>query len=217
MAILEIYTFPDQILRKKAETVTVFDQELERTVQSMLETMYVSSGIGLAAIQAGILKQIIVIDLKSGEEDKSLREPHVFINPKIVTQSGTTVSEEGCLSVPGFTGIIERSVTIDASYLDQNKSKIKLTASELLSQAIEHEIDHLNGIVYLDHLKSHEDLHKSGVTPNDIHWHDIGYKIFINKAKASSQDKIIDEVIDKKIELSKIKSDSSIDEASVDI
>ncbi|MDP6216763.1 MAG: peptide deformylase, partial [SAR324 cluster bacterium] len=83
MAILEIYTFPDQILRKKAETVTVFDQELERTVQSMLETMYVSSGIGLAAIQAGILKQIIVIDLKSGEEDKSLREPHVFINPKI--------------------------------------------------------------------------------------------------------------------------------------
>jgi len=121
------------------------------------------------------------------------------------------------LSVPGFTGIIERSVTIDASYLDQNKAKIKLTASELLSQAIEHEIDHLNGIVYLDHLKSHEDLHKSGITPNDIHWHDVGYKIFINKANASSKDKIIDEVIDKKIELSKIKSDSSIDEASVDI
>ena len=136
-----------------------------------------------------------------------------MFNPKVEKSFGKRNVEEGCLSVPGFTGIIERSVTIDASYLDQNKSKIKLTASELLSQAIEHEIDHLNGIVYLDHLKSHEDLHKSGITPNDIHWHDIGYKIFINKAKASSQDKIIDEVIDKKIELSKIKSDSSIDEA----
>ena len=99
MAILEIYTFPDPILREQTKAVTVFDHELETTTQSMLETMYVSSGIGLAAIQAGILKQIIVVDLKSGEEDITQREPHVFINPKIVKQSGTTVSEEGCLSV----------------------------------------------------------------------------------------------------------------------
>ena len=83
MALLNIHSFPDPILRKKALPVTEFDQSLDETAQSMLETMYVSSGIGLAAIQAGILKQIIVVDLKSGEEDITQREPHVFINPKI--------------------------------------------------------------------------------------------------------------------------------------
>ena len=152
MAILEIYTFPDQILRKKAETVTVFDQELERTVQSMLETMYVSSGIGLAAIQAGILKQIIVIDLKSGEEDKSLREPNVFINPKIVTQSGTTVSEEGCLSVIDFRGEIQRAEKITVEYQDVTGEIQKMEAEEMMSICLQHEIDHLNGVLFIDHL-----------------------------------------------------------------
>ncbi len=152
MAILEIYTFPDQILRKKAETVTVFDRELERTVQSMFETMYVSSGIGLAAIQAGILKQIIVIDLKSGEEDESLREPHVFINPKIVTQSGTTVSEEGCLSVIDFRGEIQRAEKITVEYQDVTGEIQKMEAEEMMSICLQHEIDHLNGVLFIDHL-----------------------------------------------------------------
>ena len=152
MAILEIYTFPDQILRKKAETVTVFDQELERTVQSMLETMYVSSGIGLAAIQAGILKQIIVIDLKSGEEDERLREPYVFINPKIVTQSGTTVSEEGCLSVIDFRGEIQRAEKITVEYQDVTGEIQKMEAEEMMSICLQHEIDHLNGVLFIDHL-----------------------------------------------------------------
>ncbi len=140
----------------------------------MLETMQAARGIGLAAPQVGKLLRLITIQIPENE-------PMIMFNPKVEKSFGRRNVEEGCLSVPGFTGIIERSVTIDASYLDQNKAKIKLTASELLSQAIEHEIDHLNGIVYLDHLKSHEDLHKSGITPNDIHWHDVGYKIFINK------------------------------------
>ena len=152
MAILEIYTFPDQILRKKAETVTVFDQELERTVQSMLETMYVSSGIGLAAIQAGILKQIIVIDLKSGEEDKSLREPHVFINPEILEKSGTTVSEEGCLSVIDFRAKVDRAEKITIEYKDVAGNSKKLEAEDMMSICLQHEIDHLNGILFIDHL-----------------------------------------------------------------
>ena len=88
MALLNIHTFPDPVLMKKALPVTDFDQSLDDTAQSMLETMYVSSGIGLAAIQAGILKQIIVIDLKSGEEDIGLREPHIFVNPKILKKYG---------------------------------------------------------------------------------------------------------------------------------
>ena len=109
MALLNIHTFPDPILREKALPVTDFDQSLDDTAQSMLETMYVSSGIGLAATQAGIPKQIIVIDLKSGEEEISLREPRIFVNPKILKKYGSTVSEEGCLSVIDFRGDVERA------------------------------------------------------------------------------------------------------------
>ena len=152
MAILEIYTFPDPILRKQTKAVTVFDHELETTTQSMLETMYVSSGIGLAAIQAGILKQIIVVDLKSGEEDITQREPHVFINPKIVKQSGTTVSEEGCLSVIEFRGEIQRAEKIIVEYQDVTGKLKKMEAEEMMSICLQHEIDHLNGVLFIDHL-----------------------------------------------------------------
>jgi len=152
MAILEIYTFPDPILRKQTKAVTVFDHELAVTSQSMLETMYLSSGIGLAAIQAGILKRIIVVDLKSGEEDVNLREPHVFINPKIVKKFGTTVSEEGCLSVIEFRGEIERAEKIIVEYQDVTGQPQKMEAEELMSICLQHEIDHLNGVLFIDHL-----------------------------------------------------------------
>ncbi|MDP7176204.1 MAG: peptide deformylase [SAR324 cluster bacterium] len=152
MAILEIYTFPDPILRKQTKAVTVFDHELETTTQSMLETMYVSSGIGLAAIQAGILKQIIVVDLKSGEEDITQREPHVFINPKIVKQSGTTFSEEGCLSVIEFRGEIQRAEKIIVEYQDVTGKLQRMEAEEMMSICLQHEIDHLNGVLFIDHL-----------------------------------------------------------------
>ena len=152
MAILEIYTFPEPILRRKTSAVTVFDQELAVTVESMLETMYFSSGIGLAAIQTGILKRIIVIDLKSGEEDVSLREPHVFINPKIVEQSGTTVSEEGCLSVIEFRGEIERAEKIIVEYQDVSGKIQEMAAEDMMSICLQHEIDHLNGVLFIDHL-----------------------------------------------------------------
>jgi len=152
MALLNIYTFPDPILKQKTEVVTVFDQSLIDTTKSMLETMYFSSGIGLAAIQAGILKQIIVIDLKSGSEDISMREPHVFINPKILKNSGTTVSEEGCLSVIDFRGEIERSEKITLEYQDLNGKTNIIEAEDMMSICIQHEIDHLNGILFIDHL-----------------------------------------------------------------
>ena len=152
MAILKIYTFPEPILRRKTSAVTVFDQELAVTAESMLETMYVSSGIGLAAIQTGILKRIIVIDLKSGEEDVSLREPHVFINPKIVKQSGTTVSEEGCLSVIDFRGEIQRAEKIILEYQDVTGKIQEMAAEDMMSICLQHEIDHLNGVLFIDHL-----------------------------------------------------------------
>ena len=152
MAFLEIHTFPDPILKQKSLAVTVFDQDLDETTKSMLETMYVSSGIGLAAIQVGILKQIIVIDLKSGEEDSSLREPYVFINPKIVEKSGTTFSEEGCLSVIEFRAEVERAEIITIEYQDVTGNYQKLDAENMMSICLQHEIDHLNGILFIDHL-----------------------------------------------------------------
>ena len=152
MALLNIHSFPDPILRKKALTVTEFDESLDQTAQSMLETMYVSSGIGLAAIQVGILNQIIVIDLKSGEEDISLREPDVFVNPKILKKFGSTVSEEGCLSVIDFRGDIERAEKILVEYKDLKGNTHQIKANEMMSICLQHEIDHLNGILFIDHL-----------------------------------------------------------------
>ena len=92
MSILKIYTFPNQILKKRAEPVTIFDHDIDEISKSMLDTMYISGGIGLAAIQVGITKRIIVIDLKSGVEDLTEREPHILVNPEIVEKSGATVS-----------------------------------------------------------------------------------------------------------------------------
>ena len=152
MTLLNIHSFPDPILRKKALPVTEFDQSLDKTAQSMLETMYVSSGIGLAAIQVGILKQIIVIDLKSGDEDIGLREPHVFVNPKILKKFGSTVSEEGCLSVIDFRGDIERAEKILVEYKDVKGNIHQIKAEEMMSICLQHEIDHLNGILFIDHL-----------------------------------------------------------------
>ena len=152
MALLKIHNFPDPILRQKALPVTDFDRSLSDTAQSMLETMYLSSGIGLAAVQVGILKQILVIDLNSGEKDISLREPHIFVNPKIKNKYGSTVSEEGCLSVIDFRGDIERAEKISVEYQDVKGKIHQMEANEMMSICLQHEIDHLNGILFIDHL-----------------------------------------------------------------
>jgi len=152
MANLNIFTFPNPILRQKAEKVEIFDQAISKIAKSMLETMYNSSGIGLAAIQAGILKRIIVVDLNSGIEDFSKREPNIFINPKIVKESGNTVSEEGCLSVIDFRGEVQRSEKITLEYQDVNGKIKQLETEGMMSICLQHEIDHLNGILFIDHL-----------------------------------------------------------------
>ena len=152
MANLQIFTFPDPILRQKAEPVEVFDQAISEIASSMLETMYNSNGIGLAAIQAGILKRIIVIDLNSGIEDYTKRDPHIFINPRIVKESGKTVSEEGCLSVIDFRGEIQRSEKITLEYQDVKGKNVKIDTDGMMSICLQHEIDHLNGILFIDHL-----------------------------------------------------------------
>ena len=205
-----VLQWPNSKLLEVSELVDSFDEGLQSLAEDLYHTMIANFGAGIAAPQVGKLIRMITIQVPE-------KAPMIMINPNLINQEGLRRVEEGCLSVPGFTGIVERSIKIDAQYLDENKNKIQFSAEELLSQAIEHEIDHLNGIMYLDHLKSHQELHKTGITPNEVHWHDVGYKIHVNKQEALKNDLITEEVIEKKIELSKIKSDSSLDDASLEI
>ena len=148
MALLKILEFPDPKLRQRASEVRVFDNTLKTTCEDMLETMYDAKGIGLAAIQVNILKRIIVIDL-SEEKNK----PLTFINPEIIKVSEDTKQHgEGCLSVPGIYENVIRPNSFVGRYSDANGVNHQLEADGLLSVCLQHEIDHLNGRVFVDHL-----------------------------------------------------------------
>ena len=140
---------PDPILREKSQNLEVFNDETKKLLDDMLETMYAAPGIGLAAVQIGILRRCIVIDVSKQEEKK---DPLILINPIITFQSkNTSTYEEGCLSLPGFFAEIERPAECHLDYLDYNGKK-KLKAEGLLSTCIQHEIDHLNGVLFIDYL-----------------------------------------------------------------
>ncbi|MFM2343775.1 MAG: hypothetical protein RLZZ210_383 [Pseudomonadota bacterium] len=147
--LLEILHYPDERLRNIAQPVTVFDDKIIQIVQDMFETMYHANGIGLAAIQVGIKLRIVTMDLTGSEKKK----PVVFINPTLTNVSQeTNVYEEGCLSVPGVNEKVERPkmVTINAYGMDGKPFSIE--ADELLSTCIQHEIDHLDGKVFIDRI-----------------------------------------------------------------
>lgn len=147
MALLKILHYPDPRLRKKAQQVAEVDSKLRATFEDMLETMYAAPGIGLAATQVGIAKRFMVIDVS---EEKN--QPRVFVNPEIVSRSGECVSEEGCLSVPGYFDEVKRADRITVKALDQDGQPFELEASDLLAVCIQHEIDHLNGRLFIDYL-----------------------------------------------------------------
>ena len=141
---------PDPILRKKSETIGKIDNDLRKLLDDMLETMYSAPGIGLAAVQVGILKRLVVIDISKADEKKS---PLFLINPVITFKSkNTSVHEEGCLSLPGYFAEIERPTVCHINYLDYNGKERNLKADGLLSTCIQHEIDHLDGILFIDYL-----------------------------------------------------------------
>ena len=141
---------PDTILRKQSETLEKVDKELRTLMDDMLETMYAAPGIGLAAVQLGILKRLIVIDI-SKEKDK--KNPLFLVNPKIISQSkNTSVYEEGCLSLPGHFAEIERPAECQIKYINYDGKKKEMKASGLLATCIQHEVDHLNGILFIDYL-----------------------------------------------------------------
>ena len=141
---------PDPILRKKSEPIEKVDQNLRKLLDDMLETMYAAPGIGLAAIQIGIPKRAIVIDITKEENKKN---PFYLINHEITfTSKNTSVYEEGCLSLPGHFAEIERPSECHLSYIDYEGKQKKLKANGLLATCIQHEVDHLNGVLFIDYL-----------------------------------------------------------------
>ena len=141
---------PNPILRKKSEILEKVDDELRGLLDDMLETMYSAPGIGLAAVQVGILKRAIVIDVS---KDKEKKNPFFLINPEIISKSkNTSTYEEGCLSLPGYFAEIERPAECQVKYIDYFGKKKEIKATGLLSTCIQHEIDHLNGVLFIDYL-----------------------------------------------------------------
>ena len=150
MAKRNIVIEPDPILRKKSEKLEKVDLEIQKFLDDMLDTMYSAPGIGLAAVQVGVLKRLIVVDISKEDEKK---KPLFLINPIITQKSdNTSIHEEGCLSLPGYFAEIERPAECQVEYLDYNGNKQSLKAKGLLSTCIQHEIDHLNGILFIDYL-----------------------------------------------------------------
>jgi peptide deformylase len=147
LSILTVLEFPDKRLRTKAKEVTVFDGVTTTLVDDMLETMYEFKGVGLAATQINVHQRVIVIDVS---EDKDA--PLCLINPEIIEKDGVEESEEGCLSVPGFFENITRAEHIKIKALDKNGKSFEMEANELLSVCIQHEMDHLEGKLFVDYL-----------------------------------------------------------------
>src|SRR5438477_5776308 len=147
MATLNILRYPDARLHKLAAPVTVFDEALKKLVDDMAETMYAAPGVGLAATQVDVHKQIIVIDVTDDHSD--LR---VFINPEITRREGVAVNQEGCLSLAGIYDNVERAESVTVTALDRNGSRFTLNASGMLAACIQHELDHLQGKIFIDYL-----------------------------------------------------------------
>jgi len=147
MAILEILQYPDSRLNLPAQRVEKIDAATKKLIDDMVETMYAAPGIGLAATQVDVHKQIIVIDVSEDQSD--LR---VFINPEITRREGLAMNQEGCLSVPGIYDNVERADSVTVTALDRNGSRFTLNASGLLATCIQHEVDHLQGKVFVDYL-----------------------------------------------------------------
>ena len=147
MALLNILHFPDPRLRTRAEPVAVVDDAVRQLVDDMLETMYEAPGIGLAATQVDVHRRVVVVDVS---EDKS--EPRCFINPEIVDRDGVEEMDEGCLSVPGIFEKVQRAERVTVRALDRDGQPFELAADGLLAVCIQHEIDHLDGRLFVDHL-----------------------------------------------------------------
>jgi peptide deformylase len=160
MAVRPLVRADDSLLRKKSKKVKRFGQALQNLIDDMVETMHATYGLGLAAPQIGVLQQVIVIQLPENEEDPQSGKLYVLCNPEIVKTVGEEESEEGCLSVPGFVGDVRRAAVVTVKGLDRHGKKIRIKAEGLLARALQHEIDHINGVLYIDQVDSPEKIRR---------------------------------------------------------
>ena len=151
MAILPIVTLPDPILRQTSTHVGAIDADVRRLAENMLETMYSAPGIGLAAPQVGVSRRLVVIDQTAGE---TTGHQMVLVNPKVVEESGSQKEEEGCLSLPGLTAIVRRPSEVRVEAFDLDGNPVEIEGEGLLARVLCHEIDHLDGVLYLDRISA---------------------------------------------------------------
>jgi peptide deformylase len=216
--IRQIRVFPDPILRKKCRVVRRVDDKVRELARDMIETMDAAGGVGLAANQVGALQRVVTLHLP-GDEDAI-----VLVNPEVRETEGEREIIEGCLSFPGYEGMVKRSVTVKARWLDENGSKMKVTAEELFAQAIEHEVDHLNGILYVDHLLAHEKLatagsHAEAEAENEPHMHDVELEVHVDHSDDDDEEPEESdiEVVETTIKFSDLYSESSVDQMYYDL
>jgi peptide deformylase len=160
MAVRSILTAQEPILREKTKKVTHFDASLHRLLDDLLETMRDAPGVGLAANQIGVPLQVAVIEL----EEKVTE----LINPQLIRASGEVIDWEGCLSIPGFVAEVTRAQRVTVKARDRRGKEFRIKGEELFARALQHEIDHLNGILYIDYLESLEELVRVGEHPSDV-------------------------------------------------
>ena len=153
MVVRQLRLLPDAMLRKKAKRVPAIDKSVHRLIDDMIETMQQANGVGLAAPQIGVLLRVVVLQMPE-------EEPVAIINPERVKRSGEREVVEGCLSLPGYAGEIKRSNSVIVKGLDRQGKAIRIKATGLMAQALEHELDHLNGSLYIDHIEGEDKLHQ---------------------------------------------------------
>jgi peptide deformylase len=161
MAIRPILTAPNPILRKKSKRVQVIDKTIHKLVRDMMETLEHAAGLGLAAPQVGASVRLCVLHMPE-------EEPFALINPEVVKRIGHREVVEGCLSIPGYQGRIKRSIEVTVKGLDIEGNPVRFKAHETLAQALEHEIDHLNGVLYIDYLENPDDLDRIEQKPAQV-------------------------------------------------
>jgi len=152
MALREIRKYPDPVLRTKTSRVEHIDSTLDRLIGDMVETMHAAPGVGLAANQVGISLQLAVIDLSHREEEEQRHPLLIIINPEILSMEGSVVDEEGCLSIPDYAENVKRAARVKVRALDRTGKTFEIEAEGLLAKALQHEIDHLNGLLFVDRL-----------------------------------------------------------------
>jgi peptide deformylase len=162
MAILTIRKLPDLVLRQKAKKISGVDTSIRKLVDDMIETMHEASGVGLAAPQVGVSLRMVVICLPDEDANEI-----VLINPEIIKKSGEREIEERCLSVPGYAGLVKRSLSVTVKGRDENWKEVRIKGEDLLAQALEHEIDHLNGVLYVDRVENPDKLKKLESEPRE--------------------------------------------------